>query len=498
MALAVYMLYKNVNTNKINITVERMEMKIYSDFKMGICEYDTINPILSKSKDVQYLSKLIYNSLITITKDFKIENDLAEEFSKIGPTSYLVKLKNDVTWHNGNKFTSKDVEFTINNLKKLQANSIYKQNVKDISNIEIIDEYTLKINLNKETPFFEYMLIFPILSKDSYNKELTHKDSLPVGTGEYRLGKISDGTIEIETRKMGLDLKINKIHVKIYDTPTKLYEAFKKEEVDLINIFNSEYEEYISTFGLNSNISQDRELDYLAINVQNSILSNTEVRQAINYIINKEKIIEEIYNSKYHVSSFPLDYGSYLYEEEEGIEEARKILTDNGWEYNNNSWIKNYRTLEFGLIVKQNDEKRILVSENIQKQLEEFGIKIRIIKVGDLVYENYLKNKNYDAIFINKTVPVFPELNTYFGEENLSNYNNEEVATILKEINIIQNEEVLSEKYKRIIEIYKKDIPFISLYFNSNILLFSSKLKGDMSHNWYNLFYNIPNWYRTN
>ena len=78
----------------------------------------------------------------------------------------------------------------------------------------------------------------------------------------------------------------------------------------------------------------------------------------------------------------------------------------------------------------------------------------------------------------------------------MSNYNNQEINEILKEINSIESEELLKQKYNRIYEIYKEEIPFISLYNNSNFLLHKKALKGDLSNNWYNIFYNIENWYK--
>lgn len=49
---------------------------------LGICNFDTINPLLTQNKDVQYVDKLVFNSLVNVNKNFEIENDLAQEISK--------------------------------------------------------------------------------------------------------------------------------------------------------------------------------------------------------------------------------------------------------------------------------------------------------------------------------------------------------------------------------------------------------------------------------
>ena len=47
-----------------------------------------------------------------------------------------IKLNENISWHDGNKFDASDVIFTINSLKKLKNESIYYQNIKDISHFD--------------------------------------------------------------------------------------------------------------------------------------------------------------------------------------------------------------------------------------------------------------------------------------------------------------------------------------------------------------------------
>ena len=76
------------------------------------------------------------------------------------------------------------------------------------------------------------------------------------------------------------------------------------------------------------------------------------------------------------------------------------------------------------------------------------------------------------------------------------NFHDEEINYLLYEINSIQTPNLRREKYNRIAEIYKEEIPFISLYFNANILIHNTNLRGNMIHNWHNIFHNIETWHR--
>lgn len=97
---------------------------LITDLRLGIAEFDNLNPLISNNKNVKEISKLIFNSLITVTNDYNLEYGLASEIAKSDSVTYIVKLREDVTWHDGSKFTSQDVLFTVDKiLKEIGQNS---------------------------------------------------------------------------------------------------------------------------------------------------------------------------------------------------------------------------------------------------------------------------------------------------------------------------------------------------------------------------------------
>lgn len=234
-----------------------------------------------------------------------------------------------------------------------------------------------------------------------------------MGTGKYRLQSI-DITTNLTLKENSawwnaenVNLRIDNIIVRIYGNTSELYNAYKLGGLDLITSQMLNVEDNIGTIGTNIKSSYGRNFDYLALNTVSQMLSNKEVRQAINYAINKEEIINSVYGGKYIASDFPLSYGSYLYNEanqsyEFNQDKAKQILLDNGWEFAWGNWQKKieYNTLrlKINLIVQSSNENRVKVAEIIKKNLEEIGIPVTVIKSTDGTYENYLKNKNYDII----------------------------------------------------------------------------------------------------
>jgi hypothetical protein len=120
--------------------------------------------------DLSYIREYkVPDLLVQEIEAYALENSLAEEWSKVGNTSYVIKLKSGIKWSNGSDFSAYDVLYTIDRLK--EVSSIYSYNVQYVIGAEVIDNNTIKIELDREVPFFEYNLIFPILSKSYYEGE---------------------------------------------------------------------------------------------------------------------------------------------------------------------------------------------------------------------------------------------------------------------------------------------------------------------------------------
>ena len=504
---AIYKIKSEEEKEEQEQTQVSIEQKKTTEIKLGIASLDSTNPILSKNKNVQDISKLIYEPLINISQDYKPEACLAKEWAKQNDTTYIIKLKENVRWSDGEKFTADDVKFTIEKIKSVD--SIYSSNVQNITDVEIVDDYTLKIYLDKEVPFFEYNLTFPIMSNQFYIDNEFSEGIVTVVTGMYKYTDVQSTYLTLEKNNNWWDTKTNltltKITINLYSSLGELYNTFKMGNLDVIDTQNSNLQEYIGTIGYAKKEMKGREHDFIAINTRNYFLSHKEIRKAISYSIDKTNIVSSIFNSQYYTSSFPLDYGTWIYQEQDASsgynpDQAKQILTENGWIYKNSYWqkIENYKTqrIALNLSVKVSDSARLLVAQNIQEQLANQGIRVNIVQLSDEQYYNAINTKNYDMILCSINLSLSPNLETFFGENNVANYTNEEVSNILSEVKNTTDENTLKERYKRLAEIYKDDVPYISLYNNKFTVAYSTGLIGDVTPNWFNVFYNISGWYK--
>ena len=500
----------NNNEQGTSGTSNTSEVQKGKEITLAISEFDNINPIITSNKRVQDIDKLIYEPLINITEDYNIEYTLAQEYAKNSNNIYIIKLRQGVKWSDGSKFTSDDVKYTIDKLKE-NENSIYASNVRPIKEVDIIDNYTLRVLLSQDVNNFEYYLNFPILSNNYYLDTdfwNTEKNKAPITTGRYKISEVNNNTIVLEKNQNWWNVKkdttiIDKITINLYSTVAELYNAFKMGSIDLISTENGSYQDYIGTIGYDVSEIEGREFIFLALNTQNGILSDVNVRKAIRASLDKDRVISNSYGNMYKSANFPLNTGSYLINRQEenfyNIDEKNNLLTSAGWELKNGIWqkIENYKTkaLELNLVVRASDKARCGAGEDIKNQLGEQGIIVNIIYADDSNYNSYLNNINYDMMLGSIKQSIAPDLTTYFGYNNLAKFSNSEVDDIINVAKNSTDNNELKSKYQRLCEIYNDEVPYIGIARNKIMAVKNTELVGDIKANWYNMFYNIKEWY---
>ena len=240
---------------------------IQTDLRFSIAGLDTINPLLSKNRNVQEATKMIYDSLVTLNGNYKLEYCLAEEIAKTDDLTYVVKLRNGVVWEDRSNFTAEDVKFTIEQIKWGGFETIYSENVRYIDHVEVIDSNNLKIVLTEPVTFFEYNLTFPIMCHTYYHdEEFATSEKRPIGTGMFKISEISSNVIKLvrndyywnaNKKPMATEITIN-----LYNTIGEAYTAFKNGELDILSVRISNVEDYIGLLGYDKIEYKARDFDF--------------------------------------------------------------------------------------------------------------------------------------------------------------------------------------------------------------------------------------------
>lgn len=484
---------------------------IQTDLRLAIAGLDTINPITTNNRNVQEITKIIYNPLVTLNENYKLEYCLAEEIAKTDDYNYIVKLRKGVLWEDRSSFTANDVIFTIDIIKDIEARgirTIYSENLRHVIDLEFIDNNTMKIILNEPVDFFEYNLTFPIMCQKHYDGEdFFASEKIPIGTGMFKVSEISENVIKLSQNEYYWNAEKNpmatQISINLYGTIGEVYSAFKNGELDILSVKIPDIETYIGTLGYNKIEYKARDYDFLSINTAHELLSNVNVRKALSFFIDKNNIVAGL-GQGYVVSNFSLDMGNWLYTKnlnvETNVELATQILALDGWKYINNVWQKNIdgrmRRLEFSISVNEENAERVQVAENIKNQLANYGILVNIRYLTENAYMDAINNKNYEVILTGITLGYTPSLRTFFGDNNLANYYNQEVLDLMNEASNTTDENILYKNYNRIYDIYLEEVPYIGLYRNTDIIVYNQGLVCNLTANSFNIYHNIEKWYR--
>ena len=167
------------NLEAVDSLPERIENEVYIDeLNLPLIEVDTLNPLLTQNKQVSDVLKLIYEPLFDFDEKNRLVPTLVTEWNEKDDNTWILKLNNLATWHSGKKLSAEDVVFTFNSIRNFE-NCTYKENIKNISSVEIIDDNAIQINLVSKDKYLPYKLNFPIIAKHFFQKEMLQNRPIP-------------------------------------------------------------------------------------------------------------------------------------------------------------------------------------------------------------------------------------------------------------------------------------------------------------------------------
>lgn len=383
----------------------------------------------------------------------------------------------------------------------------YYENLQYVSALNIVDEYTVKFTLSQEVEFFEYNLTFPIISKAYFENEdfwNTVKNNYIIGTGMFKVVEKTDNSIKLVKNeeywnKEEKNSLITDINIALYNTIGDEYTAFKSGYIDIMDITVNNIEEYVGSLGYSRAYYEDRNVDFLCFNTQDEMVSDPNVRKAIALLLDKNNIVANLGNG-YTVSNFLLPSNSWIYNENLNVyynaEQADELLMQSGWNYQNNTWVKDGRILRFTIVTESGNYARTLSARVIAEQLGNHGIQVNVVEYNSNYFYDSLNKRNFQAIIAGVRNGYSPKISVLFSENNIANYNNEIVINNINEVRNLADYNIIKEKYYEIYNEYLNEFPYIFLYRETDMIIYNQTLCGALKPTPYSIFNNIEKWYR--
>lgn len=479
-----------------------------------------INPILAMSDADRDMTSLIYSGLMKSNSEGDLVPDLAESYSisKDGLV-YKFKLKDNAYFHNGEKVTADDVEFTINKTQDSALKSPKRANwdgvaLKKLNDKEI--EFVLK---QPYSPFLENTTlgilpkkIWANFDSDQFSFSLFNIE--PVGSGPYKVKGLEKDSYGIPTyytlasfNKYALGAPhIKKLLITFYQNEKTLIDAFKRRDIESVSAISSENAEALKNESGVKIIQSPlpRVFGVFFNQSQAPVLANKEVREALGSAIHKDRIVKEVL-SGYGIeinSPIPPD----LLEIKDGdeneangkkedssskTEKASALLQDNGWKMNTEEKILEKKVknetqkLRFSISTANTPELKN-VAEIVKEEWEKLGaqIEVKIFEAGDL-NQNVIRPRKYDALLFGEIVGRDLDLFAFWHSTqrkdpglNIALYANSKADKLLEDGRKIEDKAERMQKYKQFENEISKDLPAVFLYSPDFIYIIPEKIKG--------------------
>ncbi len=470
----------------------------------SIADARNLLPMLASDSASSEISSMIFNGLVKYDKDINLVGDLAQSWEvQEGGLVIIFYLRKDVRWHDGVKFSAEDVEFTYRKMIDPSVRTPYGGDFERVKSLEVLDDHTIKITYKE--PFVPGlaswgMAIIPkhILENEDLNN--TKFSRQPLGTGPYKLKAWkSQEKIELVSNHDYFEKRpfIDRAITRVIPDDSTIFLELQTQGVDSSGLSPLQYSRQTDTPFFKKYYRKFRlpgfNYTYLGYNLNNPKFSDKRVRQALNYAVNKQEIIDMVLLGFGTISTGPFVPQSWAYNQ--NIKpvafdpaKSRILLREAGWtDANNDGWLeKGGQSFEFSIVTNQGNEERLKVAQIIQRRLKDIGIRVKIKVVEWSVFlSEVIDRKNFETILLGWSVPREPDnfdiwhsSKTKEGEFNFIGYKNEEADKLLLEGRRIFDQQERQKIYHRIHEIIYDEQPYMFLFTSESLSILHSRFQG--------------------
>ena len=516
-----------------------------NELKIGISqEFENFNPLISSMAATSYMLRMTIRTLVVIDADGKWVPQLAKaipsfengeaKIVKIGGKDKVVanwEIKEEASWGDGKPVICEDFAMAIKIASAPTVGVGEKEVYTQVEKIEIDPKNPKKCTFTYDKAkwdFFQLGTFFPVPKhleeavfkkygeqKEGYEKNsLYTKDPTNPGlfNGPYLISEIQlgDHVTFIPNPKFGGEApKIKKIIVKHIPNTGTLEANLRSGTIDLISSLGLALDQ---TIAIEKKI-QSEKLPYIALfqpsavyehidlNLDNPILKDVKVRKALNYSINKEDLVNALFEGKQQpaihnvtpkdpwFTADPNKVTLYKYSKRE----ADRLLDEAGWKMGPDGIrIKNGQRLSFTLMTTSGNKTRELVQVYLQNQWKQVGIEVNAKnELARVFFGETTKKRGFDSMalfawisspesspkstFSSKNIPT--SKNGWSGQ-NYMGWNNPQVDKILESLDVEMKHEKRISLVHEMLKQYTDEVPVLPLYYRSDTAVIPAQLKG--------------------
>lgn len=460
---------------------------------VGIPQF--INPLLCNYHEVdQDLCALVFSGLNRLDESGRVVPDLADGPPQVSPDglSYVLKLRPNLTWHDGVPLTADDVLFTVQVMQDPAFPGVpYLSDLWRTVQVEKIDDLTVRFTMAQPfSPFLDYTTIgllpahlwraVPVAQLMQSQLNIN-----AVGSGPFRVVEVSADAIRLEPvpRDPAEAPYLTAVEFRFLADYMSLYEAFDRGEIDGISrilpqdLARLEARPDLQTFSapLSSYV-------VILFNLQNpnvSFLQDKSVRQALMLALDRQRIIDEELGGQGIVASsifLPHNWAYAPNVKRYGFdpEKARSLLEQAGYVDSDGDGIREKEGVPLRLILLSDDDPtRQRLDQAISAAWRAIGVEAapQAVTFTGLV-SDFIYPRHYDAAILSWDLsgdpdpyPLWHSTQAADQGQNYSGWANEQADQLMERARVVVDVEQRKAIYQQFQELFAEELPALPLYY---------------------------------
>lgn len=464
-------------------------------------DVQSLDPQIQNDTTSEQVVKMLYNTLLKFEDDGTVVGDLAESWSvSEDKLTWTFNLKQGVKFHNGKELTSADVKATFDRALNAEAGGLRTTEIiKMFTSVEAPDPYT--VTITTDAPYGPMESLMCNMSLGIMDADYIEQYGLDLGTSAE--GENGTGPFKVVSWERDQEIVVERFD-DYFGTPAKLQTvvytiipeaasrviALETGEVDVIDKPTDEDLARLEADTENFTVLRKPTISQrlFRFGCNDPIISNTKVRQAIVYAIDRQAIIDALFTGSGYPSTAPLapvTFGySNLGEIEQDLELAKSLLAEAGYPDG----------FDTKIVTTERYQNGIELAEIISQQLAEIGInaEIEVWEWSALSASwNGITADEFDQpIFIMGAGPsmrdadgglrgLYTTSETGLNDRNYGFYSNAEVDALIEQGMQETDQQKRVEIYKEAMEIlYREDPVAFWLFDMYGLAITSSKVEG--------------------
>lgn len=464
-------------------------------------DVQSLDPQIQNDTTSEQVVKMLYNTLLKFEDDGTVVGDLAESWSvSEDKLTWTFNLKQGVKFHNGKELTSADVKATFDRALNAEAGGLRTTEIiKMFTAVEAPDPYT--VTITTDGPYGPMESLMCNMSLGIMDADYIEQYGLDLGTSVE--GENGTGPFKVVSWERDQEIVVERFD-DYFGTPAKLKTvvytvipeaasrviALETGEVDVIDKPTNEDLERLEADTENFTVLRRPTISQrlFRFGCNDPIISNTKVRQAIVYAIDRQAIIDALFTGSAYPSTAPLAPVTFGYSDlgeiEQDLELAKSLLAEAGYPDG----------FDTKIVTTERYQNGIELAEIISQQLAEIGInaEIEVWEWSALSASwNGITADEFDQpIFIMGAGPsmrdadgglrgLYTTSDTGLNDRNYGFYSNAEVDALIEQGMQETDQQKRVEIYKEAMEIlYREDPVAFWLFDMYGLAITSSKVEG--------------------